>query len=181
MEDNGGVVVSRKQWRRGSKFFWPGHDGLDFLTNGYESVFEIDGMRFLSVSWFMWYVRAKMWRPNEDLASLIREAKNQAIAKQLSRRCTSAPLPLMVEWTGIRLKAMARAVLRKFESSEDLSRRLLLTGQDCLLYASRFDSYYGIGFTMKEAPDRVDEWGTNYLGEMLMIVRKRLSERGVDG
>ena len=76
---------------------------------------------------------------------------------------------------------MARAVLRKSESSEDLSRRLLLTGQDRLLYASRYDAYYGIGFTMKEAPDRVEEWGKNYMGEMLMLVRKRLSERGVDG
>jgi ribA/ribD-fused uncharacterized protein len=73
---------------------------------------------------------------------------------------------------------MARAVLKKFECSDEVGGVLLATGQDRLLYASRFDAYYGIGFTMKEAPGRVEEWGRNYLGEMLMIVRKRLWERG---
>lgn len=165
--------------KRGDKYFWSGHDSLDFLTNGYESAFEVEGATFRSVSWYMWYVRARMWRPNTDLAGLIREASDQETAKQLSRRCTSAAPSLSCAWTEARLRLMGRAVLRKFECSEGLSRRLVSTGGDRLLYASQYDAYYGIGFMMKEAPDRTEEWGHNYLGEMLMIVRQRLSRRGL--
>ena len=176
-EDTNGLVANASRPKKGHKYFWPGHDSLDFLTNTYSSAFEIDGMTFSSVSWYMWYIRAKMWRPNTDLAGLIREAKDYETAKQLSRRCTAAEPSLLSVWSRIRLKVMARAVLRKFECSEGLSAHLLSTGQDRLLYASRFDAYYGIGFMMKDAPDRMDEWGHNYLGEMLMLVRSRLNER----
>ena len=170
-------LVRNHRFRRGDKYFWAGHNSLDGFTNGHESAFEMDGVTFHSVSWYMWYMRAKAWRPHGNLAGSIREAKDQETAKQLSRRCSSAAPPLLVAWNAARLKIMARAVLRKFECSEELSTLLLSTGEDRLLYASRFDAFYGIGFTMKEAPDRMDEWGRNYLGEMLMLVRKRLGER----
>ena len=165
--------------RKGDKYFWQGHYSLDFLTNGYESAFDVDGVVFHSVSWYMWYMRAKMWRPNSDLAVLIREAQDQETAKQLSRRCASAASSLMSAWMAVRVKIMARAVLRKFECSERLSSMLVFTGQDRLLYASKHDGFWGIGFTMKDAAHREDEWGRNYLGDMLMLVRVRLNERGI--
>ncbi len=174
--DDRGRSATRR-WKRGDKYFWPGHNSLDFLTNVHESVFDVDGVTFKSVSWYMWYMRARAWRPSSDLAVLIREADSQDKAKQLSRRCTSSAPSLSSAWMAARLKIMARAVMRKFECSEELSGRLMETGEDRLLYASRFDAFYGIGFTMKDAPDRTDEWGRNYLGEMLMLVRKRLIER----
>ena len=177
MEGNGVRTLAR----RGDKYFWHGHYSLDFLTNGYESAFDVDGATFHSVSWYMWYMRAKMWRPNSDLAVLIREAKDQEEAKQLSRRCASAAPSLITAWMAVRLKIMARAVLRKFECSEELSSMLVSTGQDRLLYASKFDGVFGIGFTMVDAANREDEWGRNYLGDMLMLVRARLNERGTGG
>lgn len=177
-DDNQEQAVGIPRYRRGDKYFWHGHNSLDALTNGYESAFDMEGMTFDSVAWYMWYMRAKAWRPNSDLAGLIREAKDQDTAKQLSRRCPSAAPSLVSVWMKARLKIMARAVMRKFECSDKLSLLLMSTGQDRLLYASRFDAFYGIGFTMKEAPERMDEWGRNYLGEMLMLVRTRLYERG---
>ena len=166
---------------RRDRYFWQGHNSLDSLTNGYESPFEIDGIVFRSVAWYMWYMRAKAWRPNSELACLIRDAKDQDTAKQMSRRCSSAAPLLMTAWNAVRLKIMARAVLKKFVSSSELGGLLLSTGWDRLLYSSKFDAFYGIGFTMKEAPDRTDEWGLNYLGEMLMVVRKRLREGRATG
>ena len=163
--------------RKGDRYFWAGHKQLDYLDNSYECPFEVDGMKFGSVAWYMWYARAKLWSPNSDLAVLIREAATQGQAKQLSRRCTSTCRGTQTVWATVRLKKMAKAVLRKFECSDELRNRLMQTGEDCLLYALRFDAFYGLGFTMKEAVGRTDEWGKNYLGQMLMLVRKRLRER----
>ena len=172
--------VDRTRPRSWEKYFWPGHSRLDFLTNAYESKFDVDGATFRSVEWYMWYARAKAWTPRTDLAVLIREAGTKETAKQLSRRCTSAAPGAEGNWLlDRRLKTMAKAVLRKFECSPELSRLLVSTGESQLLYACRYDACYGIGFTMKAAGARRDEWGKNYLGVMLMLVRKRLVERGV--
>jgi ribA/ribD-fused uncharacterized protein len=149
------------------------------MTNGFESKFTVDGVTFTCVEWYMWYQRAKAWSPATDLAVLIREAKTKDEAKQLSRRCRSPKGLCSVDWGKARLKVMAKAVLRKFECSEELSRNLVSTGKGRLLYASKHDAYYGIGFLMRDAVERRDEWGKNYLGELLMLVRQRLVERGV--
>ena len=162
--------------KRTDKYFWPGHNKLGFLTNEYSSSFDIDGMWFESVSWYMWYMRAKIWAPRSDLAVLIREAKSQEEAKSLSRRCTSPGSGVTTEWRDVRLKLMAKAVLKKFKSSDGLGRLLVETGQCRLLLASRFDATYGIGFTMREGCEREEEWGKNLLGEILMVVRKRLND-----
>jgi len=160
------------------KYFWAGHRELDFLDNGFDSPFQVEGATFRSVWWYMWYSRAKACSPNSDLAVLIREADTQEKAKQLSRRCTGAGRGVASTWASKRLKVMARAVLSKFDCSQELGSRLLATGEDRLVYASKFDGFYGIGFTMKEAMHRRDEWGKNHLGEILMLVRRRLKERG---
>lgn len=164
--------------KRGMQYFWQGHTRFDFLTNSYESSFDVDGATFKSVSWYMWYMRAKVLSPQTDLAVLIREAANQDKAKQLSRRCIPTNSEVSTTWMTTRLKIMAKAVMKKFECSPELSRRLVETGQDKLLYSSQYDAFYGIGFTMKDSFGREDEWGRNYLGEMLMLVRKRMKERG---
>jgi len=171
-----------KSWKRpkaGEKYFWPGHNTLDYLTNGYESKFDVDGVTFTCVEWYMWYQRAKAWSPGDDLASLIREAKTKKQARQLSRRCASPGPGSRSGWDVDRLKIMARAVLRKFECSAELSAKLVSTLQSRLLYATKWDAYWGIGFMMSEAGERRDEWGTNYLGEISMLVRERIKERGL--
>ncbi len=181
MEQQNEMTPSVRDWtrpRRGEYYFWPGHNRLGYLTNGYESKFDVDGATFPCVDWYMWYQRAKAWSPNNDLAGLIREAESREKAKQLSRRCTSAGPGSEMNWGSSRLRIMARAVMRKFESSEELSRMIVSTGEGRLLYAAKWDAYYGIGFMMRDAVDRREEWGKNYLGEMLMLVRKRLNERG---
>jgi ribA/ribD-fused uncharacterized protein len=174
------VVPARPRFKRGEGYFWVGHHTRGYLANEYQSTFDVDGMKFLSVSWYMWYRRAQVWSPRTDLAVLIREAVDLDKAKQLSRRCTSAGPALCKAWFAVRLKVMAKAVLRKFQCSEQLARQLLETGTQTLVFASQYDAFYGIGMTMKEGQKRRDEWGKNYLGEMLMLVRQRLVE-GCDG
>jgi ribA/ribD-fused uncharacterized protein len=162
--------------RRGDGFFWVGHNTRDYLTNEYESPFDVDGVKFASVSWYMWYRRAKMWKPEGDLAVLIREARTVSKAKQLSRRCTTAPAELRNAWLESRLKVMAKAVLRKFECSDELGRKLVETASERLVFASQYDAFHGIGMTMVQGRERRDEWGKNYLGQILELVRKRLAK-----
>jgi ribA/ribD-fused uncharacterized protein len=166
-----------RRGKRGEGFFWVGHRTRGYMTNEYVSLFDVDGMRFASVSWYMWYMRAKVWSPHTDLAVLIREAGDVEKAKQLSRRCTSGSRAAQAAWKAARLKVMAKAVLRKFESSEELGQKLVDTGAERLVFASQFDGFHGIGMTMKQGRDRRDEWGKNYLGQMLMLVRTRIGER----
>jgi ribA/ribD-fused uncharacterized protein len=170
--------VPKEIGRIGEGFFWEGHSTRTYMTNGYVSAFVVDKMKFSSVSRYMWYMRARMWRPDTDLATLIREAQDEKTAKQLSRRCTSASTELSSAWKAQRLKIMAKAVMKKFEYSSELRKMLVATGRQRLLFASKFDAFHGIGFTMKEARERRDEWGKNYLGQILMLVRQRLIERG---
>jgi ribA/ribD-fused uncharacterized protein len=171
-----------RQWRgprNGESFFWSGHNTLGFLSNDYYSKFDVEGATFTSVDWYVWYCRAKAYQPRSNLAGLIREAKSREKAKQLSRKCTTRARGSTADWGTLRLKCMAKAVKRKFECSAELSRKLLLTGESALLYAAKYDGYFGIGLSMKEAVGRRDEWGENFLGQMLVLVRSRLRERGV--
>lgn len=161
---------------KGHIYFWPGNDRYSFLDNTYHSSFDVAGKQFKSVWWYMWYARARAWRPGTELAKLIMEADSEKQAKQLSRRCTTPPAGQISTWTVDRLRIMAQAVLRKFQCSSELAEKLIWTGSDVLLYASRFDAKFGIGFTMKEGIHRPEDWGENCLGRILMIVRQRLVE-----
>jgi hypothetical protein len=62
-----------------------------------------------------------------------------------------------------------------FQELEKLE--LVLNNLDTSLPIDK-DILYNLGITMREAAERRDEWGTNYLGEILMLVRQRLKERG---
>jgi ribA/ribD-fused uncharacterized protein len=171
------AAQSGKRPRKNERFFWPTHRTLGYLSNDFYSKFEVDGVTFTSVDWYMWYQRAKAWSPLNDLAVLIREAETREKAMQLSRRCTSPGRGTAIDWESEKLKIMAKAVMRKFECSRELMNELLSTGGSQLLYAGKYDGYYGIGFMMTDAVERRDEWGMNYLGKILMSVRERLRER----
>jgi len=159
------------------QFFWPGHVQYSCLANAYECKFTVDEKCFMSVDHYMWYERAVAWSSGSDLAGLIREAKTVEDAKNLSRRCTAPKGGVGVEiWRNARLRLMAKAVLSKFRSSAELRRMLLGTGRSGLLYASKYDAYYGIGFRMVDALERREEWGQNYLGRILEVVRERVRD-----
>lgn len=161
------------------RYFWKGHSKYGCFANEYAGVFTIDGMKFQNVSWYMWFRRAQHCDRRGNLAGLIREASSVEEAKQLSRRCSNRGARSVLEWKSARLTMMGKAVLRKFECNTDIAQILIDTGEDRLIYASGYDGFYGIGMTMQDGWQREDEWGQNYLGKILMVVRKRLKERGL--
>lgn len=167
------------RWRSRERFFWPHHEQLGCLSNPYKFRFDMNGQIFESVSWYMWYARAKVWNRNPVVASGILNAKDEETAKRLSREVRDPTPRARRFWENHKLSIMAKAVMRKFECSAELSKVLLATGEEELIYATQYDDFHGIGLTMKDALGRRDEWGANKLGQILVIVRARLRERGV--
>lgn len=157
-------------------FFWSGSRVYGFLANDYAALFVVDGARFDRVSRFMWYAKANVASSDGGLATLIREEKDFEKARGLARRVRLRTQADLETWKGMRLNLMARAIMRKFQCNDDLRELLFSTGKRPLYYASKYDAYYGIGFTMTLGRLRSDLWGTNYLGKILMLVRERLME-----
>lgn len=57
----------------------------------------------------------------------------------------------------------------------DLGRKLLATGDRQLIEAAGRDRYWGIGYGIKQRPERYEKsWGRNQLGRSLMATRERL-------
>ena len=158
-------------------YFWPGHERLGFMNNYYESVFDVEGVQFASVSHFVWYMEAMIGRSDSQLSSLVREAKSHEAARRLIREYQGRPMRYRARWEQKRLQVIAKGVMRKFECSDEMRTLLMETGTDRLIYASRDDPNLGIGFTMLDGHRREKEWGHNYLGQILMLVRKRFHER----
>ena len=82
-------------------------------------------------------------------------------------------------WKKRRLQLMAKAIMKKFEQNPSFPAKLLATGQEELVYASQYDSFYGIGYLMRHAQPNRDRWGKNFLGQILNVVRQRFRERAV--
>jgi len=67
------------------------------------------------------------------------------------------------DWDRVKDQLMCDIVLLKFRQHEDLRQLLLSTGDETIVEASPYDSYWGIGSDGK---------GSNKLGRILMEVRK---------
>lgn len=70
-----------------------------------------------------------------------------------------------VDWNKIKDEVMFKAVLKKFETHEDLCRLLIATGDNELVENSDSDFYWGCGW---------NGTGQNKLGKILMEVKERL-------
>ncbi|EPE07165.1 hypothetical protein F503_07816 [Ophiostoma piceae UAMH 11346] len=63
----------------------------------------------------------------------------------------------------------------RFETLPDLGRKLLATGDCVLVEAAGRDSFWGIGYGIKQRPFRYQKnWGQNHLGKSLISTRERL-------
>lgn len=68
----------------------------------------------------------------------------------------------------------------KMDLLPDVGRKLLATGDKMLVEAAGRDSFWGIGYGVKQGPMRYQKnWGQNHLGKCLMATRERM--RGLLG
>lgn len=121
---------------------------------------------------FMWH-KAQYFRDYDMGTRIVNEGQNPKIAKQLGRQVKNYDDK---KWSAVREYYMFLAVKSKFESSSDLTKKLLDTGDKILVEASPIDRIWGVG--LSEFDDNIldeNNWqGLNLLGQVLMKVRTGL-------
>lgn len=125
-----------------------------FLSNFHQAPLVLDGVTYASSEHA--YMAQKTTDP--ELRRAIANAETPSKAKALGRA-----VPLRSDWDSYRLVAMLAVLTAKF-SDPELGRLLLLTGDRYLEETNDWgDRYWG-----------VDGHGSNFLGQLLMLVRSNL-------
>ncbi|TVY20495.1 N-glycosidase [Lachnellula arida] len=119
---------------------------------------------------FMVYIKALVFQDFESMEQ-IKAASTPAQAHALGRKIKGFSDE---RWDFYKLKAVCDANYMKFTSNEFLKGKLLGTGWRTLVQASPGDRVWGIGYGAEDAEGNRSNWGTNYLGQILMHVRRRI-------
>ena len=132
-------------------------DDYAFLSNFYPSVVLYDGFSYPTVEHA--YQAAKTFDENEQYK--IRHAKTAAEAKKLGKRVT-----LRGDWEEVKLSVMARLLKQKFKDI-GLANKLVDTNPHELIEGNWWgDTYWGV----------CKGKGHNYLGKLLMQIRRQIIE-----
>lgn len=142
------------------------------LSQWFPSKFTIDGNQFNCAEQYMMLKKAELFTDNAA-AQLIMSTTDPSEQKAIGRRIRNYS---DMQWIMIARDVVFSANMAKFTQDKTLRRFLLGTGEEELVEASPTDQRWGIGLSMND-PDRFDrtKWqGFNWLGEVLMRVRKCL-------
>lgn len=140
-------------------FYTAGGDYGEF-SNFSRHGFEFDGKYWKTSEH---YFQAMKFEGTE-YEDKIREARSPKDAANLGRR---RDFPLRQDWEAIKDDVMRRAVLKKFQTHQELAELLLATGNEEIVENAPSDFYWGCG---------ADGSGKNMLGKILMEVREKLNE-----
>lgn len=150
-------------------FFWGGP-----FSQWYKSDFIIDGTKYNCAEQYMMAMKASYFGDNEVYKQIM-NSNNPKIQKALGRCVKNFNAD---KWNIVCKDFVYDANLAKF-STEPLTSVLLSTGDKEVVEASPYDIIWGIGMGEND-PDRFDKskWrGTNWLGEVLMLVRENLRKQ----
>jgi ribA/ribD-fused uncharacterized protein len=141
------------------------------FSQWYRSVFEIDGVKYNCAEQYMMAMKAKMFGDDESLLKIMK-SHEPWVQKATGRTVKNFDAD---KWNNVSRDFVYRANMAKF-SIPYLKDYILSTGDKEIVEASPTDKIWGIGLS-EDNPDRFDrtKWnGTNWLGEVLMKVRKDL-------
>lgn len=151
------------------EFFWGGP-----FSQWYTSKFEVDGVEYNCAEQFMMASKAKIFGDKDALGKIM-ASKDPKEQKALGREVKGFSANM---WNKTAKEVVYIANMAKF-SDPELKEYLLDTGDKEIVEASPYDTIWGIGMG-EQNPDRFDKskWkGTNWLGEVLMRVRRDLKAR----
>lgn len=152
------------------------NDNFVFFYGGpfsqwHRSKFTLDGVTYNTAEQYMMAMKADYFGDADTLAKILKSkdpSEQKALGRQVSNFDAEA-------WNAVSRGFVYKANMAKF-SDPALKQIILSTGNKELVEASPYDKIWGIGLG-QDNDDRFDKtkWrGTNWLGEVLMKVRKDL-------
>ncbi len=173
-------IISRFN-SKGAKFllFW-GHTpsggavGKECLSQWYDCLFEIEGVRYRTAEQYMMSQKALLFGDRE-INERIMKAPDPKAFKQLGKKVRGFDDNM---WKKERCNIVVRGNYAKFSQNEPLKEFLLGTGENILVEASPYDKIWGIGLSANnKKAENPNLWkGLNLLGCCLMEVRDMLRE-----
>jgi len=141
-------------------YFYTAGGAYGGFSNFSRHGFELDGKYWKTSEH---YFQAMKFEGTE-YEDKVREARSPKEAANLGRR---RDFPLRKDWEAIKDDVMREAVLKKFQTHDELSELLRATGDEDIVENAPSDYYWGCG---------QDGSGKNMLGKILMEVRDKLNE-----
>ncbi len=140
-------------------------DPDDRLGSFIPASFELEGLQWPTVEHY--FQAMKFHDHDMSYVEKIRAAKTPKKARQMGRSRLHKVRP---DWKKVRRIVMTRAIYTRCKTHAHFGQALLETGERRLLEASQYDYFWGCGR---------DRRGENQYGEVLMDVRKKLSEESL--
>lgn len=142
------------------------------FSNHYVREFVVNGNTFRCVEQYMMAQKALIFRDFETFNKVMNSV-NPAEMKHLGREVKNFDAE---KWNEVKVRVVKNAVFAKFSQNWDLRKMLLETGDKMIVESNPMDRIWGIGMCKsdKEVMNKMDEWGENLLGKIMMEVREEL-------
>lgn len=150
-------------------FFWSGP-----FSQWYQHDMTIDGVKYNCAEQFMMAMKATHFKDEEALEKIM-TTKDPRKQKAIGRTIKGFNAEV---WSKVAKAYVYIGNLEKF-SDPTLKKVILNTLDKEIVEASPYDTIWGIGMTEyhKDILDKTKWRGTNWLGEVLMDVRRELNDR----
>jgi ribA/ribD-fused uncharacterized protein len=151
-------------------FFW---DRKSVFSQWYYSPFtDMDGQVYVTAEQYMMAEKAKLFK-DYTIMEMIIKTHDPKQCKMLGRKVIGFNEKI---WIKNREKIVYKACIFKFSQNEKLKKKLLETGDKCIVEASPYDKIWGIGMkeSHKDATNPLKWKGLNLLGNALMMARHGL-------
>lgn len=144
------------------------------FSNWFRRDFNVDGRRYAHVEQFMMVGKARLFGDAASEAKIMREP-DPLRCKRLGRAVRGYRQEV---WDGKARDIVYAGCYAKFEQNPALLKELQKTGGTTLVEASPTDQIWGVGLSESDpkARDRRYWRGTNWLGEVLTLVREDLEQ-----
>lgn len=135
---------------------------------------EIDNTIYNCNEQFMMASKARLFKDAHSWMKIM-ETSNPADQKKLGRKVKNFEKD---KWEEVARDVVFNANYAKFNQHEDLKEKLLATENKIIVEASPWDCIWGIGLRAddKKILDPKNWRGTNWLGEEIMDVRKKIRD-----
>jgi len=149
-------------------FFWHGP-----FSQFYPSCFNVEGVNYNCSEQYMMFKKALLFADMTAAKKIIAES-NPAKLKKLGRAVKNFD---KLKWEDVAREIVFQGNLAKFSQNDGLREYLLTTKSTTLVEASPFDKIWGIGLSAEDprAISRETWQGTNWLGEILTLIRDNLN------